>query len=479
MTAPSFERYLPLVGDEAAFLAALERPLPVTVWTNTTRTSPERLAALFAADGLAAVPLTWKAGAFRLGAELKPGLRFEYLAGLSYVQEEVSQLPVHLLDPQPGERVLDLCAAPGNKTAEIALRVGPQGTVIANDRHLDRVSLVRRNLGRLGLSNFATTVWDATSYPTAAGLFDRVLADVPCSCEGTSRKFPGLVDRPHPMPPGRLASLQTAILQKAVQLCRVGGRIVYSTCTFAPEENEAVVDRVLAAAGPARLELLPAQVPGFASSPGLTAWQGQGYLPALARTLRVWPHQNDTGGFFVAVLHKLGPSRGEPTDTTVAPPAEAAERWITWLEERHGLPPASFEGTTVTRPGRRLLGITNAALRLPVAPAPHTIGLPFLYCEMAQPRLASESAQLFGPWAERNLVVLARDEADAYFRRETLVLGDESGAAASTNGPVFVRHHGFTLGLAAYHLEEGRHELASLFPTELALAPGRSAFAGV
>ncbi len=106
------------------------------------------------------------------------------------------------------------------------------------------------------------------------------------------------------MPPGSLAGAQIAILRKAIQRCRPGGRIVYSTCTYAPEENEAVVDALLRETG-SRVRLLPARLAGIRGAPGLTEWQGQSFAPELASTLRLYPHLNDTGGFYIALFEKL------------------------------------------------------------------------------------------------------------------------------------------------------------------------------
>jgi NOL1/NOP2/sun family putative RNA methylase len=296
-----FERYRSIIDDWTAFTDALRRPLPTCVWANPLRTTPEALADALRDQGLNPVPLSWLDHAFRLPADADIGRQLAYVAGLLHVQEEVSLLPVPLLDPHPGDRVLDLCAAPGNKTAQIATRMQNRGTVVANDISYGRVASMRSTLDRLGIANVSTTTYDAANYPPESGAFDRVLADVPCTCEGTSRKQPGVVAQRDTMrdPTGA----QRAILRQAVRRCQPGGRVVYSTCTYAPEENEAVVDAVLRAAGPA-LHLHPARVDGVTGSPGLTEWNGQSFHPSLTNALRVWPHQNDTGGFFIAVLER-------------------------------------------------------------------------------------------------------------------------------------------------------------------------------
>lgn len=297
-----FERYRPLVDDWDAFAAAHERPLRPTVWTNTLRTSPEALRCLLREEGTEPEDVPWYPGAFRLPPDAAPGKSLSKLLGLAHIQEEVSLLPVLFLDPRPGERVLDLCAAPGNKTVQAAVRMADRGTVLANDRSKKRLGLVVANLERLGVTIGAVTAYDAGNLPRDFGPFDRVLADVPCSCEGTARKNPEVLGRTGRE--RRPTHVQRAILKKAVQLCRPGGRIVYSTCTYAPEENEAIVDEALSEN--ASLKLLPAGLDGLFGSPGLTEWQGRSFPPDVERTLRVWPHHHDTGGFFVAVLEKTG-----------------------------------------------------------------------------------------------------------------------------------------------------------------------------
>lgn len=298
----AFDRYRPLVDDWEAFTETLRRPLPSCVWTNTLRTTVDRLRAWMRICDLPLHPLPWYPQAFKLPPAISTGNQLPYVAGLYHVQEEVSLLPVALLDPQPGERILDACAAPGNKTAQIAVRMQNRGTLVANDRSPYRMGPLRSTLDRLGVLNVTTTTYDAANYPPESGLFDRILADVPCSCEGTSRKHPSIVEETEA--PGTLSGMQTAILRKAVQLCRPGGRIVYATCTYAPEENETVVDTILREAGTETLRVLPARLDGFDHAPGLVEWQGRTFHPSLRKTMRVWPHLNDSGGFFVAVLEK-------------------------------------------------------------------------------------------------------------------------------------------------------------------------------
>lgn len=299
-----FARYRPIVDDWTAFCEALQRPLPVVLWTNTLRAEPEQVAQWLRLDGLDPQPLTWRPSAFRLPSNVRAGKTLAFHTGRIHIQEEVSQLPVTLLDPQPGERLLDLCAAPGGKTLQAAVAMEGRGTVVANDKSRHRLGVLRRGVERLGLSHIAILQSDAGNLPKTIGSFDRLIVDVPCSCLGTSRKNPEIFRLG--FQPGARQRGQAAILRKAMQRCRVGGRLVYSTCTYAPEENEEVVDQLLHEADGA-FRMLPARRPGVTGVPGITHWQGRDYDASLRHALRVYPHHHDSGGFFVALMEKVAP----------------------------------------------------------------------------------------------------------------------------------------------------------------------------
>lgn len=302
------DRYREIVDDWPAFLDASQAPLPITLWVNTLRADVETVARrLDEVDGMGGEPLAWYERGLRLPFGSRPGKTLTYVTGLVHIQEEVSMLPVAFLDPRPGERVLDQCAAPGNKTVQAAVHMENTGTLVGNDINQHRLGMVVRNLERIGLTNTVLTNWNGANFSADVGTFDRVLADVPCSCEGTTRKNPEILWREPPRPMN-FPGAQAAILRKAVQRCRPGGRIVYSTCTYDPDENEGVVDTILGEY-PDAVRLAPARLDGLVGSPGLVEWQDRRFSPEMTRTLRVWPHQNDTGGFFVAVLERLGPSR--------------------------------------------------------------------------------------------------------------------------------------------------------------------------
>ncbi len=231
----------------------------------------------------------------RLGHRGDPGRDPAFMEGRITIQDEASQLVIDLLDPQPGESVLDVCAAPGTKATAAAERVGERGRVVALDRSASRLRLVGRDARRLGLGNLGTAEADATRPlpPVApeAG-FDRVLVDAPCSGLGTLRRHPDARWRVRAEDPARLAEVQQAILRNAATALRPGGTLVYSTCTFLPEENEAVVEAFLRE----HADFRRAATDG-AAQPVRALLSDDGWL----RTL---PHQLDTDAFRAVRLER-------------------------------------------------------------------------------------------------------------------------------------------------------------------------------
>ncbi len=294
------QRYREIISDFDGFLSILDRPLPASVRINTLKTSKSSLLDRLDRSGVAYTSLDWYPLGLRLNVE-RPGKMIEHLLGHIHIQEEVSMVPPIVLDPQPGNRVLDLCAAPGSKTTQISQATENRGLVIANEPSLARVTSLRSNCERLGAVNVAITRYDGRKFPPQQ--FDRVLVDAPCSSEGMARKDPRVLSRCSLKRSLDLQVLQIGLLKRAVQLTRSGGVIVYSSCTYAPEENEAVVDDVLGEyRGTVSLE--KASVPGLKGCSGLTEWNGTEFCDELKHCARYYPHQNDTGGFFVAKLAK-------------------------------------------------------------------------------------------------------------------------------------------------------------------------------
>jgi len=345
-------RYRELVDDWPAFLEACRRPLPTVLWANPLRrwqldrlcsdaampgdgqptvgdpagdadaahdvgidpdadaaAAAERLRERLEDRGLDVQPVDWCPGALRVRGLDKPGLTLDYLVGFYHVMEEVSLVPGRALAPRAGERILDLCAAPGGKTVHLACLAGDRATVVANDVRVGRLRALRANTERLGVLSVAVTRHDGTRFPLETGPFDRMLMDVPCSCEGNVREIGDLSRvEPEEFLSGR-SGLQATLLGRAWKLLAPGGTLVYATCTFAPEENEMVLDHVLGE----EARIVPLEVEGLSWGPGVTGWLGKRLRPDCANVARFWPHLNDTGGFTVAVVRReTGASGGAP-----------------------------------------------------------------------------------------------------------------------------------------------------------------------
>jgi len=298
------ERYRPIVDDFEAFRAACERPLPSAVRVNTIKATAERVRRALDEADIAYDPVDWHDGLFVL-PEDSPGANWPYFHGWVHGQEEVSAVPATVLDPQPGERVWDACAAPGSKTTQLAALMDDDGAVVATDNNLGRISALRTNTERLGATSIAVTHEDARNHslkPFGGETYDRALVDVPCSCEGTIRKNPDAFEDWSLSHVEGIAGVQKGILKRAVEATAPGGTVVYSTCTFAPEENEAVLDFALEETA---CELVEYDLP-LAHRPGVTEWEDEAYDPSVRTAKRIYPHHNDTGGFFCAKLEVTG-----------------------------------------------------------------------------------------------------------------------------------------------------------------------------
>lgn len=465
---PGLEPYRSIVADIEALNDALNASRPPTVHVNTARIGPPSLIERFQSDGWRAEPLGWMPSGIRLPKVGSPGRHWAYRAGLYQGQEEASMMPVALLQPQPGERVLDLCAAPGNKTAQIALAVGPTGTTVANDRDAHRLGVVRDTALRLGLDRIVSVVHDGATFPLPAGAFDRVLVDAPCTSEGSSKVSR---DPDRVVDPGYrrwVMGQQKALLRRAIDLCRPGGRVVYSTCTFCPDENEGVVAAVLNDVGD-RARLADVRLPGLRTSPGLTGTTGlssggRPLAPELARSVRLWPHIAGTGGFFAAAIDVLG-----------EPPGQMPERHRhrAFRDEDHGalraayqdifgLPDAAFEGRVLVAKGEAIVMVARD-LQAPSHPVPATYGLPLARARGTAPKMTTAAAMALAPFASGNVIDLTADQRDAFHARRTIELDNGQMPKSRKSRMVILRYEGFGLGVG-FLARDGAPLVESQFP---------------
>lgn len=271
-----------LKEEYPAFLESLERPRAVALRFNPLKGQTPQLS--FVGD-----QVPWEPKGYYYDPESRPGLHPYHEAGVYYLQEASAMAPVALLDPQPGECICDLCAAPGGKTTQIAGRMAGEGFLLCNEINPKRAKILSRNIERMGVANaLVTNEHPQNLAKRYAGIFDRVLVDAPCSGEGMFRKEEAAVTDWSVETVAMCARRQREILQSAASLVKPGGRLVYSTCTFAPEENEETVAQFLE------------DHPDFVPETVLAPW----FTPGENGSFRLWPHKLLGEGHFAAVLRK-------------------------------------------------------------------------------------------------------------------------------------------------------------------------------
>jgi len=297
------------LGDEFnEYLRSLERPRAVAL-----RYNPLKGEAPFLPFVGEQVP--WEPHGFYYDPEARPGLHPYHEAGVYYLQEASAMSAVALLEPQPGERVCDLCAAPGGKSTQIAGRMGGEGFLLCNEWSPKRAKILSQNVERMGVANALVT--NETAENLAKHLpqyFDRVLIDAPCSGEGMFRKEEAAITDWSEETVSMCARRQADILDAGAKLLRPGGRLVYSTCTFAPAENEGAIAAFLSRNPDYSLE--DVQAPWFTQV-------GVGQF-------RLWPHKLLGEGHFAAVLRKQGDAT---TDGSGCAGEKLPKEWLDFSTE--------------------------------------------------------------------------------------------------------------------------------------------------
>ena len=289
-----------LGGEYPAFLQSYEKERYQALRVNPLKADRD---VFEAAAPFTLRPVAWEPNGFYYGKEAAPGKHPYHAAGVYYIQEPSAMAPAAYLDAQPGEKILDLCAAPGGKSTQIAAAMRGEGLLISNEIHPARAKILSENIERMGIRNAMVTNESPQSLAKVfEAYFDRIMVDAPCSGEGMFRKNADACDEWSPENVVLCAERQAEILECAASMLRPGGRMVYSTCTFAPEENEGTISQFLAK----HPEFEIADVMHYPQmSSGLAAWTSDPQ-PGLERTIRLFPHRVDGEGHYLAVLTKAG-----------------------------------------------------------------------------------------------------------------------------------------------------------------------------
>lgn len=246
---------------------------------------------------------------FVLENRLKPGelgKTKEHLLGYYYVQEISSMLPLLALDVKENETLLDLCASPGSKTTQAASMMKNTGLIIANEVSLGRIGILNSNLEKCGVMNSIVTRKEGGSLcerllKKSNLKFDKILVDAPCSGEGTLRKSPKTFLMWNKKMILNISKIQKRLAASAIKLLKVGGEMIYSTCTLAPEEDEEVVDFLLKNFD---LQIESIKLP-IKMRCGVCEWEGKQYNKEVSKACRLYPQDNNTDGFFLCKIKKL------------------------------------------------------------------------------------------------------------------------------------------------------------------------------
>ncbi len=434
-----------LLGDDyPAYLASLAEERRFGLRTNDGKMASEAFAALspFSLTRIPWVPN----GFFYDGKAERPARHPYYYAGLYYLQEPSAMTPAALLDVQPGERVLDLCAAPGGKSTQLGAALRGRGVLVTNDVSNSRAKALLKNIELFGIRNAVVTSDRPDRLAERfAGYFDKILIDAPCSGEGMFRKDAAVSKAWEEHGNAWYAALQKEIVTQAVPMLKPGGKLLYSTCTFSPLEDEGTVQEMLDAFPDLHVADLP-RYEGFA--PGMPERVPHGD-PSLAKCVRIFPHRMPGEGHFIALLEKEG-------ELAPNPPYEPAPDKSVLKDE----PFAAFvkqylpEGylARLTRHGERILMRPDQPLALSGL---RVMRGGWLIGESAKNRFEPSQAFAMGLRAEdfSRTVVLEPDgdEVIRYLKGETIPVPDGTSGKGYVLVCVRAGEEAFPLGFAKYN----------------------------
>lgn len=447
-----FNRYADFT-DLALLKEYSVRPLRRCVRVNTILSSAEQLKQWGEGKGWQLTQVPWcKKGFFveREDRTIPLGKDLMHLLGHFYFQEASSMLPVELLDPQLGENILDMAAAPGSKSTQIAAKMSGRGVLVANDMEDRRIKTLREALNRSGVTNVVITKkigqWFGANM---TGRFDRVLIDAPCTAQGTTRKDADALNYTSEHSIGKAAKLQRELLESAVHAAKIGGRIVYSTCTLCPEENEEVVLSILnkfstqlEVMDPRKMSLNGAESEmNISVKNSLKVQGGAGDYPFL----RLWPQTYDTEGFFCAVLTKTAPTRPaekvEIKHLREQPlPAGIQREMKSYLRARYGTDIVIDDEYILDR-GDHLVLTTESVIKFKLPVVDYAAGLPFGKRLRDVPvYIDHEMAVLRGAKATENICTVDEE------RLQQLLQGKDISCDPSLLNHVLLLYKGFCIG---------------------------------
>ena len=451
-----------LLGEEKKLVfEQIGRKLPHHIRFNPLKGPIEPQTELFREQGFQFQQTDEHPNVYRIEYQPYPiGKSLSHFLGHFYVQDIASMVPAMVLDPQPGDWVLDMSAAPGSKTTLMGALMNNRGVILANDIVPKRLIALGNNLDRMGICNTTVYRWRGEQLGNVFfEKYDRVLLDPACSGLGTLHKNPEVIGWWKPEHCERLAGQQRSLLVSAVKALRPGGRLVYSTCTVAPQENEANVNFLL---NEFPMEIEEIRLDGLRTWPGLTQYNGENYHPDIAKTVRFYPVDRVTEGFYVACLRKTGsvkyplPRRRKPPRhvSYLTHKTSPVKKHIDFLMEHFLIPEKIFKRFVFTMRNSIVFSSREMA-DFPVYGQPKQTGLILARPMDRSCKLNSGGVHLLGHYAQR-MIVEIDDLATLhkYVNRETLDI------PAELPGQYIVKYKGCVIGYGV--ADKGR--LKSQFP---------------
>ncbi len=451
---PTFVEYFQnLLGEAEAeqFFSTIEKQTmgPRSIRVNTLKISKAALSEWFASQGYEVADSPYSSDGLELtGSGHEWALKLPYHAGFTYPQDAASMFAVEVLNPQPGERALDLTAAPGGKSTHIAQRLHNEGMLIANDMDTHRIKALKSNLSRLGIVNAYVTRLNANKlaelYPET---FDRILLDPSCSGEGLFVTKEGQPNYWNKKAVKHFSGLQFGLLRQAFQMLKPGGRLLYSTCALNDIENDGVAADFLEKTPEAAID---DRVPVELKARGIAVPEQIAGL----KGFRFWPHKTGTKGFFCIALTKTASQcLPRPSSKFSLKVLNESERKIydSFLDERFGVSARAFDLV----PFEHHLYLVSQALKTLPPPPGFSLSLPALKTyEGDEMKPSHEGTMFFAGDATRGVVALSKDQMEKALKNQPVSF------EGLDEGMYFARYLQFPLGL----LKIGKQRTELLVP---------------
>jgi NOL1/NOP2/sun family putative RNA methylase len=296
------KRQSEIINDLDNLLRYIFVELPTSFRINTLKVERDEIIERLKSKGWKLKPVPFYKDGFVLEEKKYAiGNTIEHFLGYIYKQEVASMIPPVVLNPKEGDIVLDMAAAPGSKTTQIAQMMNNKGAIVANERYIQRMTSLRSNLQRLGVTNTVVTMMDGKWFKNTNIKFDKILLDAPCSGTGILMKSPKTAKTWSIKTSEKMANLQKQLIASAINTLKEDGVLVYSTCSLEPEEDELVVDYAVKKFG---LKVEKISLTNFKTREGVTFWNGKELSPEIKNCIRIYPQDNNTSGFFVARMRK-------------------------------------------------------------------------------------------------------------------------------------------------------------------------------